>query len=149
MKTYFTIGLIFLFAISKAQDSKQEVKSRIKKVTVYLKGAHVFRESFLEIKPGTTIFSIPRLSAGILEQSIQAEIEDSKAKIISVGFAVNSIDEIKKSSAAIEYESQLKTLHERLSQEKGLTEVFIQEEEMLKSNKSIGGQLAMLNIIFS
>lgn len=140
MKTFFTIALIFLFSTSEAQDSKQEIKSQIKKVTVYLKGAQVFRESFLEIKPGANVFSIPGLSAGILEQSIQAEIEDSKAKIISVGFAVNYIDEIKKSSTAIEFENELKTLHERLSQEKSLTEVFIQEEEMLKSNKSIGGQ---------
>ncbi len=140
MKTILTFLLISLFVSGSAQENKIEIKSKIKQVTVFLQGAQVARQVFIEAKPGNNTIVLKALSPHINEQSIQAELQDASLKIMGVSYRINYQEEIKKSDAIVALEREKAGWKERLTQETSLSEVYQEEGEMLKSNKAIGGQ---------
>lgn len=134
--------LILLYAgylISvQAQEQSQVVFSKVKQVTVFLKGAQVTRQTSVAISPGVTVIKFKNLAPQIQEQSIQAEGTQG-IRILSVAFQINHFEENKKPERIADLEAERKRLFSLLKQEQSQEEVYKEEEIILKTNKSIGG----------
>jgi len=138
MKTIFTIAFLAWAAWSIAQESEQNVKSKIDQVTVFLEGAQVTRHVNLSLKQGVSMLTLTGIAPNIQEQSIQVEGPPA-VKILSVSFRVNYLDQIKKPEKIGALEVEHRKLQALLTQEKAVEEVYREEEAILKTNKSIGG----------
>ena len=121
-----------------AQEIAQEVNSKIAQVTVFLEGAQVTRSASVNLKQGVSNLSVPGIAAGILEQSIQVDGPPS-AKILSVSFRVNYLENVQKPEKVASLESERRRLLALVAEEKSREEVYKEEEVILKTNKSIGG----------
>jgi hypothetical protein len=138
MKPLIT-ALFFLAGIyATAQEADQEVKSKISQVTVFLEGAQITRQAPVALRSGVTILKFSGVSPNVLEQSIQAEAT-AQVKILSVSFQVNHLDEQKSTEKASALKAEKKKFELLLAQERSREQVFVEEESILKTNKSIGG----------
>jgi hypothetical protein len=139
MKRIFTIALSFAcFIFASAQEVDLDVKSKIEHVTVFLEGAQVTRQATASLKPGVSILTFPGISPDIQERSIQVDVP-SNVKILSVSFKVNYLEEVKVPEKVRALEAERRRLWSGLSEEKSMEEVYLEEEAILKTNKSIGG----------
>jgi hypothetical protein len=105
---------------------------------VFLEGAQVSRNANVTLKPGVSILTFPGIAPEIQEQSIQVEAPSS-IKILSVSFKVNYMQELKVPDKISALEEERRKLWAGLAQEKSLEQVYLEEEAILKTNKSIGG----------
>jgi hypothetical protein len=139
MKGTFTILLVFgcCFFI-EAQETALNVKSKIERVTVFLEGAQVTRQATVGIKQGVSVLTFQGIAPEIQEQSIQV-VGPSAVKILSVSFRVNYLEEIKSPEKIAALEEERRKLWANLAQEQSMKEVYVEEEAILKTNKSIGG----------
>jgi hypothetical protein len=133
------IALCFGYSFSaEAQEHSKDVSSKVKQVTVFLKGAQVSRQALVAVSPGVTLLKFKNLAPQIQEQSIQAEGTQG-IRILSVAFQVNHFEENKKPEKIAGLEAERKKLLSLLKQEQSQEEVYKEEENILKTNKSIGG----------
>jgi hypothetical protein len=138
MKSIITAAL-FLIAFSVvAQDTEQDIQSKINQVTVFLEGAQVTRQAPISLRTGVTVLKFSGISPNVLEQSIQAEAS-ATVKILSVSFQVNHLEEIRSSEKIIALKAEKKKFELMLAQERSKEQVYLEEESILKTNKSIGG----------
>jgi hypothetical protein len=138
MKTLFILLCAGYFFSVQAQEHSQVVASKVKQVTVFLKGAQVTRQTSVAISPGVTVLKFKNLAPQIQEQSIQAEGTQG-VRILSVAFQINHFEGNKKPERIANLEAERKRLFNLLKQEQSQEEVFKEEENILKTNKSIGG----------
>ncbi len=138
MKNIFTALLLAAITLAAgAQDNEVELNSRIKRVTVFLEGAQVTRQSTVNLRPGVSILKLTGISNAIQEQSIQAQGTNG-IKILSVSFKINYLDELKKPEKISQLESDRRKWMAQLRLEQSQEEVYKEEEVILKTNKSIG-----------
>jgi hypothetical protein len=138
MKSIITAALFLIAFSSVAQETEQDIQSKINQVTVFLEGAQVTRQAPISLRTGVTILKFSGVSPNVLEQSIQAEAS-ATVKILSVSFQVNHLDEIRSSEKIIALKAEKKKFELLLAQERSKEQVYIEEESILKTNKSIGG----------
>jgi len=136
MKVIFTLLICVVFTPLSAQDD-QKVKSNIRQVTVFLQGAQVTRQAKVPLKPGITTLTLTGISPAIQEQSIQ--VEAPSVKILSVSFRINHMEEVQKPEKISDLEQERRHLLGLITQEESYREVYTEEENILRTNKSIGG----------
>lgn len=140
--TMRAIVTTFLMAVSSllafAQETVQDVTSKIARVTVFLEGAQVTRSSNVNLKQGVSNLSLTGIAAGIHEQSIQVD-GPASVKILSVSFRVNYFENVRKPERVTALEAERRRLHSLIAEERSREEVYKEEEVILKTNKSIGG----------
>ncbi len=138
MRKIFTIVMIGFALSGQAQEAEQIVVSKIDQVTVFLQGAQITRQAETPLKNGVTSLKFSSIAPGIQDQSIQVEGPPG-VKILSVSYHVNYLDEIKKPEKIESLRSEQLKLQNLLAHEKSMIEVYRQEEAILMTNKSIGG----------
>lgn len=138
MKRVFTIAFVAVCAYTFGQERSKSIAADIRAVTVFLEGAQVSRKTTVILEQGTTVLSLSGIAPGISEQSIQVSITQP-AKIMSVSFNVNYLDELQKPEKVRLLEEEQKRLTTLIDRERALQEVYHEEREILKTNKSIGG----------
>lgn len=140
MKKLFIASFAFLFVITCfAQSNTDTITSKIEKVTVFLSGAEVNRTAQIDIAKGKNTIVVSDISPYIEKQSIQVKT-DNKIVILSVNHAINYLNEAKKRASIIELEKNKTRLNEKTQKAKAMLEVYQKEEDMLLSNKAIGGE---------
>lgn len=139
MKITFTVAWLIAMHACFAQEVEQLVSSRTSHVTVFLEGAQITRAAEVSLKKGVTLLSLPHLAADLQGQSIQVEAP-SNIKILSVSHRMNYLDEIKKPEQIGILKKEQDRLKDLITQERSMQEVYREEESILKTNKSIGGQ---------
>ncbi len=80
-----------------SQEKEHEVKSEIKNVTVFYKGAQISREAKTQISSGKYVLKLIKLSPYIDKKSIQIK-GSSDFEILSVNHHVNYIDQLETSN---------------------------------------------------
>ncbi len=138
MKYIFTLTFAAVCTCAAAQEHSQSITADIRAVTVFLEGAQVSRNTSVALEPGTTVLSLSGIAPEIKEQSIQVSIT-APAKIMSVSFNVNYLDELQNSEKVRRLVDEQKRLKTFVDHEMVLQSVYHEEEEILKTNKSIGG----------
>ncbi|MBL0742278.1 DUF4139 domain-containing protein [Chryseolinea lacunae] len=139
MKRLSIIILLVAFVLPMhAQENEQKVTSKISQVTVFLQGAEVSRQATVPLKPGVSILTLTGIAPDIQQQSIQVQ-GPLTVKILAVSFGVDYLETLQKPDRIKTLEGEKKRLTGLIAQEKSLEEVYREEENMLKTNKSIGG----------
>jgi len=137
-RIYTLILLLTSLATAAAQEAEQTVSSKINQVAVFLQGAQITRHASVPLKAGVSILTLTGIAPAIQQQSIQVDGPGS-VKILSVSFRINYMEEHKKPEKIKVLEGERKRLAALIAQEKSMQEVYTEEENILKTNKSIGG----------
>lgn len=141
MKLFFHFNILLLFvslAVS-AQENQIAVNSKISKVTVFISGAQVQRQTeSIDIPQGVSLLVFSGLSSAIEAQSIQAKGEGNFT-ILSVTQQKNFLLEKKNSEQKTTYLNTISTLNDKIAELRNESEVYKAEEEMLIKNQVVMG----------
>jgi len=122
-----------------AEDKVKPVPSTIKKVTVFKKGAQVTREAQANIPVGTSQLKFVRISPEIDKNSIQVK-GDGDFTLLSVQHQLNYLEVPGQSDSILQLTTQQEALKIQINETRAMVEVYKQEESLILTNKSIGGQ---------
>lgn len=132
---FCTIFSINLFAA----EGEKPVTSKISDVKVFLNGAQVSRTASSTISTGTSAIVFTGLAEGLDPQSIQVTGKGGYS-ILSVNHRINYLTESPKKKEIEELKAQIKKLEHDYNIENGVQQVWVNEEQLLLKNSSVGGQ---------
>ncbi|MBL0044471.1 MAG: DUF4139 domain-containing protein [Flavobacteriales bacterium] len=135
---------VLAFALSTAslltlQAKEQPVTSKVSAAKVFLSGAQVSRTASAPITAGSTTLIFTGLSQNIDAQSIQVNGKGGFS-ILSVNHRINYLSESPKKKEIEDLETKIKKLEKDWAFEKAMQDVWVNEEQLLNKNSSIGGQ---------
>lgn len=119
-------------------EIKAVSNSDVKSVKVFLTQAQVTRTFHSAIPAGTTQVVVQNLSSQIIQESINV-LGTGNATILSVAYSLNYLSPEKKSPEIIVLEDSLEDLKYKQSQLINYKSSLQEEQNVLLSNKSIGG----------
>ena len=138
-KTILVMLVCSILLSAKAQDQIKTIKSKIKDVTVFLKGAQITQTGDVTVPAGQSTLMFDNLTQYINPQSIQVKGEGDFS-ILSVVHQINYLKSQEKSAEVLLIEDSIQILSKKLSYQQTVLTVFTQEETMLLANKAIGGE---------
>ena len=97
-------------------NSEKDVKSEIKKVTVFFKNAQITRNASVTIKSGKTNLKFVNLSPFIHSKSVQVKV-NGKVTVLSVNHQQNYLDSIAKPKELTGLESRYKSIQSKINVE--------------------------------
>ena len=128
--------LMFSFFTAEAQN----VETNIQSVTVYRKGAMVERTGTINLKKGSNTLYLNNLSTELDPNTLRIGINNKNAKILSVKHEIvvvnNNLAQAKNSAA----DKRIALLKDSLTYYNAQLSVLNQEEELITTNRNIGGQ---------
>lgn len=137
-KVFFLNALFFLSIIHYAQVKKQDLDSKINKVTIFMEGSQVERASKINLVAGKQELVFNNISPNIEKQSIQVKAEGNLT-VLGVTHQQNYLKEQKKQDEIKEIEEKKETILSAITKEKNQLQVYKQEETMMIKNQGIGG----------
>ncbi len=138
MKKISLLLLLMLINLLVIAQTEKTVKSTIKKVTVYQKGAEITRQAKVNLPKGKTTLIFNGLSSKLDSKSIQAK-GNNKLMIVSISQNIDYLNKTKVSSKIKQLENKRISIKDSISLVDGSINVYRQEKEMILSNKKIGG----------
>jgi hypothetical protein len=137
-KVFFLNTLLLLSFIQYAQVKKQELDSKINKVTIFMEGSQVERTSKINLVAGKQELVFYNISPNIEKQSIQVKAEGNLT-VLNVTHQQNFLKEQKKQDEIKEIEEKREVIVSAIAKEKNQLQVYKQEEAMMIKNQGIGG----------
>lgn len=131
-------ALVLLLATS-LHAREQNVTSKVTAAKVFLSGAQVSRAAGATIVAGNTTLIFTGISQHIDPQSIQVSGKGGFS-ILSVNHRINHLTESPKKKEIGDLETRIKKLEKDWAYEKAMQDVWVNEEQLLNKNSSIGGQ---------
>ncbi len=122
-----------------AAEGERSLASKIQEAKVFLSGAQVSRSASATIPAGTTLWVFTGLAQGIDPQSIQVTGKGGYS-ILSVNHRINYLTESPKKKEIEDLQARIKKLEKDWAYEKAMQDVWVNEEQLLGKNSSIGGQ---------
>jgi len=122
-----------------AADGERSLTSKIQEVKVFLSGAQVSRAATTTIPAGTSLLVFTGLAQGIDPQSIQVTGKGGYT-ILSVNHRINYLTESPKKKEIVDLQERIKKLEKDYAFEKAMQDVWVNEEQLLGKNSSVGGQ---------
>lgn len=139
MKTISALLITLLFTSSVfSQETKFISNTEIKEVKLYQNGAMLNRSAKMSLNPGNFELVFDGLSPYINPQSISVK-GMGDATMLNVSFKQNYLKDKIKTKEVVELEAQLDTLNYKYQQTLNTTNVLQEQQNILLSNKSIGG----------
>ncbi len=140
MQRILTLSLLLISTCAFSQDFKEkEIKTTIKEVTVFLKGAQIFETGTASIPAGKTILRITNLSPHMDEKSIQVKSKGDFT-ILSVNHKYNYLSELKKDDKIDSIRRALNEIDGVFSIQRARLEVLKEKQSLLNENKNLKGQ---------
>lgn len=135
MKTTLTFLMVFItFALSATETDTIKLKSRAKKVTVFMEGAQIYRSLNANFTKGKHVIVIEDLPIDLNAQSIQ--VQAMKNTIIhSVKHNLDYPSETNKSVKELELEQEIEKLKNAIKELQNRYDVFAIEEKILMDNR--------------
>jgi len=137
-RTIFALVALTLTPTLYAAD-ETPVTSKVSEAKVFLSGAQVSRKATAKVPSGTSTFVFTGLAQGIDPQSIQVTGKGGYS-ILSVNHRINYLTESPKKPEIEELQTRIKKLEHDFNFEKGLQQVWENEEKLLQQNWAVGGQ---------
>jgi uncharacterized protein (TIGR02231 family) len=134
----FLLCSVLSFNLFSAEGEKP-VASKISEVKVFLSGAQVSRTASSTISAGTSALVFTGLAEGLDPQSIQVTGKGGY-QILSVNHRINFLTESPKKKEIEDLQARIKKLEKDWAFEKAMQDVWVNEEQLLNKNSSIGGQ---------
>ena len=140
MKKYIIILLAFSISFNlTADETEKEAKSTIKNVTVFKKGAQVTREAKVEIPIGTSTIKFIGITPHMDKNSVQVKA-DGDFTVLSVSHQLNFFEPADKTEEVVKLELEFQKLQDQIDVENAFLKSLAEEESLILTNKSIGGQ---------
>ncbi len=118
---------------------EKPVTSKITSAKVFLSGAQVTRSASTAVPAGASSLVFTGLAQGLDPQSIQVTGKGGYT-ILSVNHRINYLTESPKKKEIEELQARIKKLEKDWAYEKAMQDVWVNEEQLLNKNSSIGGQ---------
>ncbi|MDQ6478715.1 mucoidy inhibitor MuiA family protein [Dyadobacter sp. LHD-138] len=136
------LGVLTLFAALLATNAfsqkTHDIDSKIKQVTLYRNGAEVTRGMAIALEEGLHELVFKNLSSSVDKESVRLSgVGDLTILSVLPRSNYNKEGERQKSIKLLEDQRDL--IHDKLTYERGMQNVYKQEEEMLVKNQQIGG----------
>ncbi|HRH39062.1 MAG TPA: DUF4140 domain-containing protein, partial [Flavobacteriales bacterium] len=129
-----------LFSLSLfAAEGEKPITSKISEDYVFHSGAQVSRNASTTIPAGTSTLVFNGLAEGIDPQSIQVTGKGGYS-ILSVNHRMNYLTESPKKKEIEDLQGRIKQLEHDWNIENGVQQVWVNEEQLLLKNSSVGGQ---------
>ncbi|MFN7117352.1 MAG: DUF4139 domain-containing protein [Saprospiraceae bacterium] len=139
MKRIFVFVMAFAIAsLSMAADAEKEVTSTIQSVKVFRQGAQVMRTGKTSIPVGQNILKFVNLSPDLDPQSIQLKA-NGEFTVLSVNHQLNYLKETEQSAEYKKLIADRDALQDKLEREQVALQVLTDEENLILSNKDVGG----------
>ncbi|HWV30153.1 MAG TPA: DUF4140 domain-containing protein, partial [Dyadobacter sp.] len=133
-----SIVVIALLSCQAFGQKTQVVNSNIRQVTIYRNGAEVMRDISLTLDEGTHELIFKGLSGSLDRESIRLSgLAD--LTVLSVLPKMNYNQEGEKSKTMKQLEAKSEVFKEKIAFERGMEQIYKQEEEMLIKNQQLGG----------
>ncbi len=132
------LPLLFPFTLPAA-GTDIPVASRPTEVKVFLQGAQVTRTASASIPAGASTVVFTGLAHGLDPESIQMTGKGGFT-ILSVNHRINHLSESPRKKEVADLQERLRKLHKDQAYEKAMQDVWVNEEQLLNKNSSIGGQ---------
>jgi len=124
---------------ARSSDGEKPITSKITEAKVFLSGAQVTRTASTKVPAGMSTFLFTGLAQGVDPQSIQVTGKGGY-QILSVNHRMNYLTESPKKKELEELQTRIKKLEKDYAYEKAMQDVWVNEEQLLQKNASIGGQ---------
>ena len=134
---FLTLSLSHLLTLS-LQAKEQPVTSKVTGAKVFLSGAQIARSASATITTGNTTLIFTGLSEQLDPMSIQVNGKGGFS-ILSVNHRINYLTESPKKKEIEDLQTQIKKLEKDWAYEKAMQDVWVNEEQLLNKNSSIGG----------
>ena len=121
-----------------ATEGERPITSKIVDAKVFLSGAQVARTASATVPAGTSLFVFTGLAQGLDPQSIQVTGKGGYT-ILSVNHRMNYLTESPKKKEIEDIQTRIKKLEKDWAYEKAMQDVWVNEEQLLNKNSSIGG----------
>ncbi len=139
MRTSITLLFTTLFLSAFSAEGEKPITSRISDAKVFLSGAQVSRTANARVPIGTSTFVFTGLAQGVDPQSIQVTGKGGYT-ILSVNHRINYLSESPQKKELEDLQTRIKKLEKDYAYEKAMQDVWVNEEQLLQKNASIGGQ---------
>ncbi|HMV08323.1 MAG TPA: mucoidy inhibitor MuiA family protein [Cyclobacteriaceae bacterium] len=140
MRFLLTTALVLGTLLSYSQNFKEkELKTEIKEVTVFLKGAQIFETGSVVIPQGNTILKVKGLSSFVDEKSVQVKATGDFT-ILSVNHSLNHVNELKKNEKADSLTKVMEAIDLSIDYENARADVLKEKKSILDENRNLGGQ---------
>ncbi len=127
-----------VFATTSDTEGKP-ITSKVTSAKVFLAGVQVSRSASTAIPAGPSTLVFTGLTQHIDPQSLQVTGKGGYT-ILSVNHRINHLSESPKKKEMEELQARLKKLEKEWALEKAMQDVWVNEEQLLNKNSSIGGQ---------
>jgi uncharacterized protein (TIGR02231 family) len=134
-----TAFAFLLFTSLHAAEGEKPITSKLSEVKVFLSGAQVSRTASSSVPSGTSTLVFTGLAQGLDPQSIQVTGKGGYT-ILSVNHRINYLTESPKKKEIVDLQERIKKLEKDYAFEKAMQDVWVNEEQLLGKNSSIGGQ---------
>lgn len=128
--------LMVLYITAEAQN----VETKIQSVTVYRKGAMVERTGTINLKKGSNTLYLNNLSTELDPNTLRIGINNKNAKILSVKHEIVVVNNETAQAKNSDADKRIAMLKDSLTYLLSQHAVLSQEEELIKTNRNIGGQ---------
>ncbi|MEZ4757685.1 MAG: DUF4139 domain-containing protein [Flavobacteriales bacterium] len=122
-----------------AAEGERHVSSRISEARVFLAGAQVTRTASATLPAGSTLLVFTGLAQDLDPQSIQVTGKGGYA-ILSVNHRMNYLTESPKKKEIEALQEHMRKIDKDWAYEKAMQDIWVNEEQLLGKNSSIGGQ---------
>ncbi len=140
MKTIYALLIFFIGSLNiQAAEDPKDVKSSIKEVTVFAKGAQVNRNAKARIPAGNSLILFSGIAPGIDKNSIQVKAEGDFV-VLSVTHRLNHFESPLETSKISQLINQRDTLQVKIDDENMLMQVLGEEESLILTNKNLSGK---------
>lgn len=131
--------IITILLTGTLQAQEKLIPSKLTEAKVFLTGAQVARSASARVPVGTSSFVFTGLAQELDPQSIQVTGKGGY-QILSVAHRINYLTESPVKKELEDLQVRIKKLEKEFAFEKAMQDVWVNEEQLLLKNASIGGQ---------
>lgn len=135
----FLILLATITLCAYPLSAQQQVKSVAERVTLFINGAQVTRTQTVTVPAGESTLTFTGLSPYMDAKSIQIRAKGNLT-VRGVSHHFNHLDSLERSKQQLELEQKLARAERQLKETQAVREVLTAEEELLKTNCSVGNR---------
>ncbi|MCB0790892.1 MAG: DUF4139 domain-containing protein [Flavobacteriales bacterium] len=133
------LWIIFLATGLGVQAAEQPVPSKLTGSKIFLSGAQITRKASLSLTSGSSTLVFTGLPQGLDPQSIEVTGKGGFT-ILSVNHRVNYLTESPKKQEIADLQDRIKKLEHDYNVERGIQQVWENEEQLLAKNSAVAGQ---------
>jgi uncharacterized protein (TIGR02231 family) len=138
LKSLISLLIFSTLAVTAQTSNELVISPQVKEVLLYQQGAQVIYRESVQLKAGLNKLTFKDLPEGMEPSAVQLNA-DKDVMIMSVSHKLNFLDKFTEASRKL-LEDSLQHFENQLKRTGAERQAFVEEQEMLRANRSIGGE---------